>query len=267
MILLVAVLLGTGCSSDPEPVSEARGDYDAGRYGDAHRSASAKATSATGDDRAEAAYLAGVSAYRMGDYDEAEKQFFVALESDDPVIVGRTNATLGLMRKAQGRPASSAGFFRVAAEKLDGEEGAIAAREAAAAYQQLGRSFDADQMMKIAQSKDPSAAGNPETGSAALRAASAPSNTTATTSTVSSGTGRYAVQLGAFSKRSSAEDVARRVAPMANRLNFGQPRISIRNVNGKELHIVQVGSFTTHAEAEQARTRLGQSDSIVAAVR
>ena len=263
-IVAFAILLAAaGCSSDPQPTA-ARADYDNGRFESAHRRAAQQAARTSGGDRAEAAYLAGVSAYRMGDFEEAEKQFFMANESRDPVIVGRTNATLGLMRKQQGRPASSAGFFKVAAEKLEGEEAAIAAREAAAAYTQLGRSYDAEQMMKIAKAKATGKSAPPVVEDAARTAPLRRASVERTPS--AAGAGAYTIQLGVFSKRANAGTVARSAGPAANRIGLGPPRITLRQVNGRELHVVQVGSFGSRAEAENARRRLGQSDSIVAAV-
>ena len=153
--LLLSMLLASlaGCESTPRAgdLDQALSDYEAGRYALAHSRATEAISGATGSDRQNAAYLAGLSAYRLGKLDEAERRLMTASQSTDSATKANAHAMLGLIRMDQRRPREAAGFFTSASAGLKGEDARQAARFAADAYEQAGDARSAQHWSAIAK--------------------------------------------------------------------------------------------------------------------
>ncbi|MCP3902111.1 MAG: hypothetical protein GY715_00625 [Planctomycetes bacterium] len=125
--ILVAIL--AGCEAAPKVrMDSMRSDYDAGRYEQAHEEATDLALTASGPARDEAQYLAGLSAYRLGDLYDAELRLASAARSDDPDMAAHAKASLGLVLLDRDRPFEAERLFREAASDLEGEDRARAIR-------------------------------------------------------------------------------------------------------------------------------------------
>ena len=240
---LLALLAAVGCqtTAPAEKLAGAVREYRGGHYALAHRQATELMDRASGGLRFEAAYLGGLSAYRLGDLDEAQRQLVIAIGSTDPATAGKAQAMLGLVRAAQDRPLEAAALLRAASEALEGEDARQAARHAALAYQQAGRAAAADTWFRIA---------------AAL---AAPSRASAPPATAG-----FALQVGAFRERARAQQAAEDAAGLAERHGHGPVRIETgRDQRGRRLYLVRFGRFATRTAAANARSELGRLGYIV----
>ncbi len=251
-----SLILQTSCSSDgggedglaDGGLDAAIVEYNAGRYDGAHakslavmRSASEEGNPTTRD---RAAYVAGLSAYRMRQYDEAEMRLLTSAQSTDHEVQGRSKALLGFIRLEQSRPASAAEYFRDAAPMLEGDEANEARYHASAAYE---------------------AAGNP---TAARSLPSSPSSTSSGSMAAGgagSGPGVFAIQVGAFENLANAQTAANEARTLASQHQLGDVRIiPRRDSRSRTLYVVQIGTFSSRTDAESARRRLGRMSYIVA---
>ena len=255
--LLALVLSGltAGCSSSHRPAAtfdEALSLYESGHYAAARRTAERVASAGPPHDRAPASYLAGVSAYQLGAYADAEPHLLAAASGTDRTTAGRARAQLGLIRMQQRRPDEAARLFEEASYHLEGDDARQAARHASLAHEAAGHP-------ELARRWSDKASG--------LRtSAVSPSHHPAPT-VAALGGGTFTLQVGAFSDRARAERAARDAEPVASQYALGEVRITERRgPAGRTLHLVQVGQFTTHKAAARARTRMGRLDYIVASV-
>jgi cell division protein FtsN len=231
--LLMMVL--SGCESTPRAGSldAALGSYDAGRYALAHRQAGEAMHSADAVEREQATYLAGLSAYRLGRVDEAERLMLTAARSDDAPTAAKAKAALGLIRLEQDRPAEAAGLFQDAEPDLDEADAAQAARYAEAACRLAG-------LPTPTRMSPPSPGREPMSGTAVAKHMTT-----------------FALQVGAFQDRRRAERAAADAAPIADSAGLGGVRIIPRlDDRGRQLYVVQLGSFASRREAALMRTRL-----------
>lgn len=195
------------------------------------------ATSAKGGS-GRADYLAGLSAYQLGDEDEARRRLTAATTELDGQDAGKAWAALGLVELTQDRPGPAAEAFGAAWPALSGEDARQAARFAAAAHQQLG---------------DEQAAADWD------RIAAGPAD-------VSPRPGSFTIQVGAFRQRDRAERAAVDAAEVAQGMGLAPVRIVTRSdQRGSVLFVVQLGTFGTRTEAASARQRFGNLQYIVAA--
>ncbi|MDY7110080.1 MAG: SPOR domain-containing protein [Planctomycetota bacterium] len=238
----LAMFLLSGCESTPQAGSldAAILSYEAGRYTLAHRQAGQAMHSAGAIERERATYLAGLSAYRLGRLDEAERLLLTAARSADAAMAAKARAGLGLIRLDQDRPAEAARLFQQAEADLSGADARQAARYADAACLQAGL-----------PAPHPAHA-SPRVGrSTALETASNDATT-------------FALQVGAFRDRRRAERAAAGADPVADEGGLGRVRIIPRfDDRGRRLYVVQLGSFTSRREAAAVRTRLRHSEYIV----
>src|SRR5205809_6236457 len=94
IVALVGLMLyvaASGCSSAKKPagLGQAVSDYNAGRYAEAHQAANAAMSQTAGPVKDDAAYLAGMSAYQMGDADDAERRWTVAAKSSNDLTAAK----------------------------------------------------------------------------------------------------------------------------------------------------------------------------------
>ena len=190
------------------------------------------------DDPGRADYLAGLSAYDIGDNEQARLRLTAAVAELHGEESAKARATLGLVELAQDRPARAAEAFAVAWPALHGEDARQAARFAAAAHRQLGDENAAIEWGRRAHADED----RPQ------RRAT------------------FTIQVGAFRERDGAERAAVDAAEVAEQTGFGPVRIVTRNDRrGTAIYVVQLGCFGTRTEAASARERVGNLQYIVAA--
>jgi hypothetical protein len=225
-------------------LSRALQDYHAGRYATALQRAAAVQAGTAGDRSADAAYVGGLAAYRLGDLTEARGRLVVATGSSSPATTGKARATLGLVLADQGRPQEAAAEFAAAARTLTADDAQRAALHAAKAYRRAGDEAAAETWLRVAQGRGrrPGAAG---AGTA----------------------GRFTLQAGAYRQRPRAEQAAVEAAAIAEGHGYAPVRIvPRRDERGGVLYVVQVGRFESRTAAVSARQRLGRLQYIVATV-
>ncbi|TVQ30087.1 MAG: SPOR domain-containing protein [Phycisphaeraceae bacterium] len=245
VVLAVLTLIVGGCASSGSGayVSE----YQAGQYSAAHRSASAAASAASGAQRDEAALIAGLSAHAMDRPAEAERWLRSLVSNRDRQIAGRASAALGLIELDRRNHERAAALLSQAASQLSGNDAARAGMYAGDAYTALGRPDAARMQYNLAHAL---------TSDATLKR-------TLIERLDRSG---FTIQVGAFSERINAERTAREVKSTSVGYGYGLPRV-VESVDerGRALYLVQLGRFTSKAEADTARGRFGRNGIIAAA--
>jgi tetratricopeptide (TPR) repeat protein len=245
ILCLLFLATGAGCGPTQKTVGldAALADYHAGRYASCRTAANGLIATATAGERDEARYLAGLSAYRLGDLREAERHLSMASSAPDRTLAANAKASLGLVRMDQQRPREAATLFEEASHGLSGDDATRAMQYASIAHHHAGDESSARTWATLARK---AAAANP------------------LSSTPSRSAGSFSLQVGAFRERGRAEQAAAAAGANARRIGYGGPRIVARTeTNGATLWLVQLGSFTTRGEAARARDRLGAQEYIV----
>ena len=228
---------GAGGSSEGL-LGRAVADYEVGRYETAAGTAEAAMQTSSGPRRQDAAYLAGLSAYRLGRIDEAERRLMTAAGSNRPQTAGRANAMLGIIRLDQNRPREAAELFEAASRMLTGSDGMHAAGHAQMARRRAGMSGSSSVI-----------------GRDASVGAQRPTTVA----------GQFALQVGAFRDADGADRAARQAQAIADRAGLGPVRIVPgTDERGGTLYLVQFGRFASRSAAAAARSEIGSLDYIVA---
>ncbi|MCH8342494.1 MAG: SPOR domain-containing protein [Planctomycetes bacterium] len=244
VICVAMAIVQAGCKSTPRAaeLDQAVGDYQAKRYAMAQKRAVRVQRSLRGPRGGDAAYLAGLCAYQLGDLGQAEQWLTTAARSSHRLTVGKAKAALGLVLMDQHRPHEAAGRLKEAAGILVGVDARLAAYHAAMAYQQAGDEASADRWFKVAGG---------DAGIDATDAASRPI--------------LFTLQAGAFRHRRHAERVAGDVSRVAMHYGLSAARIvPSRDQRGQTLYLVQFGRFRSRSAAAAARSDLGKLQYIVA---
>ncbi len=246
----LTLLMAGGCQvpGSPAKLTEAVTDYHAGRYRLARRRATEAGRRAGPRVRADAAYVAGLSAYRLGDLEEARSRLVLAAGSADPQTAGRAKAMLGLLLESEGHPGDAAELFKAAARALRDEDARQAALHAALSYRHAGDPAAAEIWTAFAAGL---ARRDDASGGDLARLRGHP------------GAG-FVLQVGAFRDRDRARRAAEEAAVLAERHGHGRVRIVPGGEErGRPLHLVQFGRFPTRWAAANARTQLGRLQYIV----
>lgn len=261
-VLFVWVMLGVvwlgGCASGPGKTTVAEGgmtpdrvstntlesasaDYREGRYGSAYTTATLVYSRSRWKAvvREQSGYLAGMSAYQLKRYDDADRYLTGLTTSGNAVVAGNASATLGLVDREERRDAEAVVHFKEAYRKLSGQDRAEAAYQCGMAYRAIGQPTQARQQFLLARgaSDDPS-----------FRAM----------------VGRYledtgwTIQIGAFSTLERARKRVAEYDRMSSREALGSARIidEYDTVTRKSLYLVQVGNFLDYELASRARWRI-----------
>jgi septal ring-binding cell division protein DamX len=243
LLLLACVTATLSACNSPQHnagVNLALASYNAQHYDQAQTQATEAMTKLHTPQREEAAYLAGLSAYRLGRIDDAERHFMAACASPDTPTAAKAKAMLGEVRLDQHRPREAATLFSEAAPSFKGDDAKRCAASAAIAYQQSG---------DAASSKRWADAANGVTG--------APSETNRS---------GFTLQVGAFKEKNRAQRAAEEAQRLAKREGLGEVRIiPRRDERGQPMYLVQFGSFPTREAAAAARAKIGRLQYIVAA--
>ena len=239
LLLLVAggcEATGGANGSTGELMSRAVADYESGRYETAGGGAEEVMQSASSPQREDAAYLAGLSAYRLGRIDEAERRLMNAAGSNRPETAGKARAMMGIIRLDQNRPGEAVDLFEAAARMLVGSDAMQATEHAQMARRRAGAPESPD----------------------VCRYASAAGETLAVV-------GQFALQVGAFRDAEGADRAARTAQTIANRAGLGAVRVVPgADERGGTLYLVQFGQFASRAAAAAVRSEIGTLEYIVA---
>ncbi|MCZ6837421.1 MAG: SPOR domain-containing protein [Planctomycetota bacterium] len=247
---LCSVLFLIGCESTQSTggLAKAKTDFDAHRYKEARQEAVSVLKISRGTDRQDAAYLAGLSAYKLDDMNEAETYFIIAINSSNRKTSGNAKAMLGLIRLNQKRHLEAAQLFKEAASSLEGSDSKQAAQHVAIAFEAAGDFGAADRWMQLAT--NPNVRSNSYSDSSGYESPS-----------------EFVLQVGAFRDRDRADRAASDADSLGRSRSLGPARvIPQRDDRGRNLYVVQIGSFTTRRQATQARTELGNLEYIVTSV-
>jgi tetratricopeptide (TPR) repeat protein len=238
---ITVMLLAVGCGAPHHTgLEQSLTDYRAGRFALAHERASDIARTSTGPIREQAAYVAGLSAYRLGDLEDAARRLEEAAASPLPATAAPARATLALVRLEEDRAAEAAALLREAAADLSGADREQAERYARAAAR---RAWSLER-----------------TRGSMIHPSSSPSSPPAIAAPVDT----FALQVGAFKSRRRAEGAAATARKTADRAGLGPVEIVTRaSPPGSTLHVVRFGRFATRAGAADVRARLGLTEYIV----
>lgn len=244
-LALAASMLG-GCAG--KGAGSALKLYEQGDYPGAYREAETIAAQAKDQEaRDQAALVAGMSAYELRRYDDAERWLRPVSRSIDRAAAGRAFATLGLVGVRQDRYSTAALDLQAAGRRLTGDDAAQANYFAGECYTLTG---DLERAR---------AAYN-----AALRTAESPALRERVGQRLA--TSDFTLQLGAFSSKVNADRTLALAARRAAERKLPAPAITTaQDVAGRTIYLVRMGMFKTRAEAVSARTRLGMESAVVPA--
>jgi cell division septation protein DedD len=266
-------------------MSRAVSAFDSQEYDAAHNQAAAIMNKSTGVQREEAAYIAGLSSYQMGNHSAADSELSVAAVSSDPQTAGSAKAMLGQLRLDQRRPREAATCFADASRLLEGEDARQAAWHAGVAFRQAGDEASAKRWLDNASSAQydqqgvatgfvASASSDPA-GSSPMKvvAAQRAENTLGATTARESASAPpaqpasvgFTLQVGAFNDRARAKKAAQDADALSKKEGLGRVRVlPRRDAHGQPMYLVQVGWWVTRSEAAEARARVGRLEYIVA---
>lgn len=239
---------GAGCQSTrPKASEEALARYEARDYEAALRLARASYGRTAGAKQEEAALIAGMAAYELKRYDEAESWLRPVTRSTSRDFAGKASATLGLIAAAQGAYTTAALDLLAAGRRLEGDDAARALLMAGDCYRLVGR-LDAANSAYTAGRGVATSASLKEVLAARLENSA------------------YTVQFGAFANHSNALRALDAARLRARAQDLPAPEIvTSRDVTGQTLYLVQSGRYETKQDAAAARVRLG-SDLVVVPV-
>lgn len=243
--VILCLLSACNAPASHQRLNAARSAYAGGSYAVAFREAELASHASSPAIKYEAAYLAGMSAYRQRDLVNAERFLKIAAQSPESALAGQALAELGLIYDGLGWYGQAARHLLAAASRLEGQDRANAYFYAAVAQQKLGQWSQARTHLILARnySSDES-----------LRARAVEQLQV---------TG-YTLQFGAFASQLNAEREAQRRAAILAQHHLGTPRItSAISSSNRALYLVQAGQFTTFDSAVQTRTRLGVHEAVV----
>ena len=136
MIYFMAVLAvanSTACqSAQPDRLDGAITSYEAKNWKQSLEQSSAVQNESSGIVRDQAAFLAGLSAYQLGNYSEAQTRFQISEQSMDAQTAGDSKVMLGDLMVHQKRYGDAANYYDAAADKLSGNSSRRAKELAAA---------------------------------------------------------------------------------------------------------------------------------------
>ncbi len=227
-------------STPAAELERAIADHAAGRHDAAAGRAGALLGRTSGLLRDQAAYVAGVALLESGRLAESERMLSVARRSGDPALRARAEAATGLALEARGRDRAALDAFERAHDGLHGRDRVRAARAAERVAARQGDVRGRTRWAGRAEAADAAPDRDWRDG--------------------------WAIQVGAFSARTSAETAAARAERRIDAAGLGGVRIIPRRGPGPRaelLYVVQFGAFSSEAAAEAARRRHGWAEWIV----
>ena len=234
LLLCVAPAL-TGCGPRQATLDDAINRYDRGLFGTAQQMAEQQAARSTGDRKAAAAWVAGLSALRQRDELPAARRWLTATTlTSDPLLKARAEAMLGEVCRREGRTDAAIRHWDRAWPHL---EGADRTETAGAAVELLTAAGDQAEAARW-RSRLHGADEVPATGS-------------------------WTLQAGAFRSRQSADTHRRTLHRTATSAGLGSPRVHETNRDGGSMWLVQLGAFESRGDAAAARRRLSGTELLI----
>ncbi len=248
-VLLMLTSIPIGCRPASGPTLEkAEKAYRDGHYLQAHNDAKELRVLLRGAQRERASYLAGISAYRMGDDGQAIALLSPLVQNADRTIAGRSASTLGLIYYDRGEDRRALEAFRTATAKLTGDEMAWCHFYIAVIQQKMGWWSNARSNLTTAYSQ-------------------ASDNGLLRMIRQRQGYHAFTVQAGAYRNKGIADQRARLLTGKAQSIGLGSPRvIPSTDASGGRLYLVQVGRFNDYSQAHSARHKLGAEELIVSPI-
>lgn len=235
-------LLGSGaggCASNRSKYPNSRAAYDAGAYSDALTLSQSESSKSRGARQEEAELIAGMSARNLNKLPEAERHLKPLTTSADKAIAGRASAEMGIIEAQRGHHEASLRYFDDAGDKLEGDDAARAMFQAGESAMAAGRT----EMARLQYRR-------------ALERTSDPTLRNTIESRLS--LKGFTLQVGAFASRINADKAVTKAMPVAQRLKIEAPRVLTRvGPNGRDLFVVQMGTFTSERDAQMACKRAG----------
>lgn len=246
--LIAAALALGGCKSQSaKPALELfnQGDYP-GAYREAETIAAASKEDAA---REQAALIAGMSAYELRRYDDAERWLRPVSRSTDREMSGRALATLGLVGVRRDRYSTAAIDLMAAGRRLKGDDAAQANYFAGECYTLMGN-------LDRARSAYNSALATAQTPLLRERIGQRLAGSD------------YTLQLGVFSNKANADALLAKATRQSTQRGLDAPTITpTQDVAGRTVFLVQLGRFKNRTDAVAARAKLGMDSVIVPAKR
>jgi tetratricopeptide (TPR) repeat protein len=223
--------------------------FETGQYAAALEQSTREADKLNGAAKNEAMLIAGLSAQALNKNAEAVRWLKPISEGHDPMVVGRANASLGLIAQERGEHEEAARNLLIAGEKLQGDDAARASMYAGDSLTAMGKKDDAAKAYARAQEQVANDGGLRIMIGDRLRGVVPTRIATAAPTPVPAAS--LTVQVGAWSNLSTAQSQARKVA------SKGQVRIVPILKDGKRLYAVRVGRFSSREAAEQVKGVIG----------
>jgi len=240
VVCVVGAALAVGCAHhDPAAMEKIRTAYRDGQYGRASRQAQTIMRYGPNADRDEATYMSGLSAYRLKDFGVAQRRLLQVAKCNDSALAGDALVMLGLIYLEQERHEQASRAFMDASRRLkQGQDRANAYFYAAKAQQSLGRWPQAHTNLNLARNSSSDLEFRKHVAQALMV------------------TG-FTLQAGAFTSEVNAYRVAENLLPETMQFGLGRPRLVPAIDQGdRNLYLVQIGQFASHASALAARTQL-----------
>ena len=292
------------CESQPKAgnLSSAVSRYEEGRYAVA---LSESQNLVRSDDRAisaQGALIAGMSSYKIGNLDQAQKFAMQASSAQDVNVSGGALVLLGDINLSRHHPQEASVFYSQAAAKLSGSD-AVRARDCAerarnmaeapviATVVVLGKERDRSEDAEIAPA--PAWTLEPKTTSAATNVVAvktppkiekpepvaveenryAPVPAVAKKNAVDHSAGNsvadreFTIRAGSYSSQAAATQRKKDLASDLKRSKAPAARIdTIHTAKGEELFAVRIGTWPTRAEAEKVLNSIARRDLMVGAI-
>jgi len=265
LTLLLSLLLPVlACQSPQQRLEEAHRAYQLENWSRAQSEADAAQRDLQPPAREEAAFLAGMAAFRQDRMDEARARFTAAEGSADVEVSGKSRAMLGHILEKEGKYSAAAAKYEEAASRLGGEAAEKARAEAADARAKASPTSSTETVAAKdpdVPKDDPPAAtprSTPRKAPAKPSAAAKPSAKSSTPKTDGKGSGKgHTIQCGAYPQESQARRRAKDIADEAKKAGLPAPKVTrVTGRDGKRLWIVSIGSFPTREAAKKALSRL-----------
>ncbi|MCH2137427.1 MAG: SPOR domain-containing protein [Phycisphaerales bacterium] len=232
------MLLLAGCGPKRAGLADAMNRYDRGLYATSQAMASTVAGQSSGNAKAQAAYVAGMSALRQtGQEAAAGRWLSEATLSSDPHVSARAEAMLGELDRRAGNVDGAVAHWQRAWPGLSPDEQHDTATAAVSTLKATG-----DEQAAAAWA-------HRLNGSDAV-----PS------------TGAWTLQAGAFTSRSSADAQRRSLNSRATRAGLGAPRVHHSERASGDLWLVHLGAFDSRTAAAAARRQLSGTDLLIVRV-
>lgn len=261
-----------------QQITKAQESYDAGRYDEAYKEAVAAydssasdvksgddgASSAKNEDAARAAYLAGLSAYQLENYNDSERYLEAALGAGEGELAGRAQAQLGAVALKEKRYVDAAEAYEGAAKLLSGDEADKARQRAEQARRQINATpaigSPAGGMTAGGSAGGSGGGAGGGAGGGGARSGGASAAATAPKPV-------WTLQGGCYREKANAEKQAKALNTMTMAKGVGPARVVAQQDSALgTVYCIFIGEYSTRSAADAARTAVGRPEFFVRTV-